>query len=123
MAAWKKHVAAYWDSFEVVSFSYSDSATRPIVGDHYVIKFVIDRKELKCMLGIEAVYAQEKNHKIEFFSTHPFRLVKEEGSLLYFELNKRATQSGHIKVRFRAFPLNEKLPHRMDFAYVRWIQP
>jgi len=123
IATWKKHVAEHWDSFEVVSFSYNDTATRPIVGEDYNINFIIDRKELKCMLGLEAVYAREKNHKIEFFTTHPFQLVKEEGTLLHFELKKRAVEFGHIKVGFRVYPLNEKLPHRMDFAYVRWIQP
>ena len=125
IAAWKKHVSEHWDSVEVAGFSHSDAAARPIVGEDYQICFVIDRKALKCMLGLEAVYARENrdNHTIKFFSAHPFQLVKEDGSLLYFELNKRATEFGHIKVGFRLYPLNEKLPHRMDFAYVRWIQP
>jgi len=125
IAEWKKHVAAHWDCVEVVEFSYSDTAARPIVGEDYQINFVIDRKELNCMLGLEAVFARENmdNHQIKFFSAHPFKLVKEEGSKLYFELHKRASDFGHIKVGFRLFPLNAKLPHRMDFAYVRWIQP
>jgi starch phosphorylase len=122
IAAWKKHVAERWDNFEVVSFSLSDEAARPIVGEDYVINFVIDRKELKCMLGIDAVYAKEKSHQIKFFAAYPFQLVKEEGSKLFFELKKRATEFGHLKVGFRVYPINEKLPHRMDFAYIRWIQ-
>ena len=125
IAAWKRHVAAHWGSFEVVSFSYSDAAARPIVGEDYLIEIVIDRKELKCMLGIDAVFTREnpENHKIEFFSAHPFQLVREEGSRLYFELKRRTTEFGRIKAGFRIYPFNEKLPHRMDFAYVRWIQP
>jgi starch phosphorylase len=125
IAAWKKHVAAHWDAFTVDSFSFSDEAARPIVGENYTIQFVIDRKELNCMLGLEAVYARENidKQKLKFLFVHPFKLIKEEGSKLYFELNKRATEFGHIKVGFRIYPINPKLPHRMDFAYVRWIQP
>jgi starch phosphorylase len=74
------------------------------------------------MLGLEAVYAREKSHQMKFLFVHPFKLVKEEGSKLYFELKKRATEFGHIKIGFRVYPINEKLPHRMDFAYMRWIQ-
>ena len=125
IAAWKQHVAAHWDRFEVISFSYSDTAARPIVGEEYLIELVIDRKDLKCMLGVEVVYAREnpENHKIEFFTSAPFQLIKEEGSKLYFELKRRITEFGRIKAGFRVFPFNEKLPHRMDFAYLRWIQP
>ena len=125
IAQWKKHVAANWGSFEIVSFSYSDAAGRPIVGEDYLIELVIDRKGLQCMLGVEAVYARENpdNHKIEFFTAAPFQLVREEGSKLYFELKRRVTEFGRIKAGFRVYPFNEKLPHRMDFAYIRWIQP
>jgi len=125
IAAWKRHVAAKWDSFEVVSFSYDDASVRPIVGEEYRIEVVIDRKELQCMLGVEAVFMKEnaENHTIEFFSVKPFALVREEGSKLYFELKRRTTEFGRIRVGFRVYPFNAKLPHRMDFAYVRWIQP
>ena len=125
IAAWKIHVAAYWDSFEVVSFDYNDSASHPIVGEEYCIKLVIDRKALECMLGVEAVFARinPDNQRNEFVSIHPFQLVREEGSLLYFEMKKKATEFGRMNVGFRVFPSNSKLPHRMDFAYLRWIQP
>ena len=125
IADWKRHVASYWNSFEVVSFTYSTAAVRPIVGEEYVIEIVIDRKELKCMIGVEAVFTKEnpENQTIEFFSTQSFELIREEGTKLTFELKRRTIEFGRIKVGFRVFPFNEKLPHRMDFAYMRWIQP
>jgi len=125
MAAWKRHVATHWDSFEVVSFSYSDAAVHPIVGEDYLIELAIDRKALNCMLGVEMVCATEnpENGKIEFVTTLPFHLVKEEGSMLYFELKRRTLEFGRMIIGFRVVPFNEKLPHRMDFAYMRWIQP
>jgi hypothetical protein len=100
-----------------------DDAIRPIVGENSSVTVVIDRKKLKCMLGIDLVYTKDNpdKHKLEFVSAMPFRLIREDGSKLHFALEKTTSESGHMKVGFRVYPVNEKLPHRMDFAYVRWI--
>jgi len=125
IASWKKEVATNWGSFEVVEFNYGNGAEHPIVGQNYAIQLVIDRKELQCMLGAEAVVVRENpdNQKNEFLYVMPFKLISEEGSLLRFELNMVTSEYGRFKVGFRVYPFNDKLPHRMDFAYVRWITP
>jgi len=125
IAAWKQEVAEHWHEFEVESFDYQDEAAHPTVGEEYDIRIVIDRKGLKSMLGVEIVYTKEnpENHQTELVTVAPFMLKKEVGSKLYFELHKKAAVYGHMRVGFRVYPVNPKLPHRMDFAYVRWIQP
>ena len=125
IAAWKREVADHWNEFEVESFDYQDDAAHPTVGEEYDIRIVIDRKGLKSMLGVEIVYTKEnpENHQTELVTVAPFTLKKEVGSKLYFELRKKAAVYGHMRVGFRVYPVNPKLPHRMDFAYVRWIQP
>ena len=125
IAAWKREVAEHWNDFEVESFDYQDEAVHPTVGEEYDIRIVIDRKSLKSMLGVEIVYTKEnpENHQTELVSVVPFTLKKEVGSKLYFELRKKASVYGHMRAGFRVYPVNPKLPHRMDFAYVRWIQP
>ena len=125
IAAWKQEVAEHWHEFEVESFDYQDEAAHPTVGEEYDIRIVIDRKGLKSMLGVEIVYTKEnpENHQTELVTVAPFMLKKEVGSKLYFELRKKAAVYGHMRVGFRVYPVNPKLPHRMDFAYVRWIQP
>jgi len=57
----------------------------------------------------------------ELVRVNPFKLKKEEGSKLYFELKSTPSQSGNLQLGFRVYPENKELPHRMDFAYVRWI--
>lgn len=125
IAAWKREVAEHWNDFDVESFDYQDDAVHPTVGEEYDIRIVIDRKSLKSMLGVEIVYTKEnpENHQTELVSVVPFTLKKEVGSKLYFELRKKASVYGHMRAGFRVYPVNPKLPHRMDFAYVRWIQP
>ena len=124
IASWKKEVAAHWDSFRIVSFNYDAKVFQPALDEDYTIEIAIDRKDLKSMLGVDIVYTREnpETHEAEYIHSESFTLKKEEGSMLYFELKCTSVELGHIKVGFRVYPYNEKLPHRMDFAYVRWIQ-
>jgi len=125
IAAWKNEVASNWDNFEIESFSSDKElySQGQIVGKEYILSLVIDRKKLKGMLGVEMVTVKEKeNNELELFEVANFELIKEEGSKLYFELKTTPTTSGLQKVAYRVYPVNNDIPHRMDFAYVRWIQ-
>ena len=125
IAAWKEEVAQHWDSFQVESFTCDESfVSGPVVGQETTFKLVIDRHELKGLLGCEMVLTKEdpEKHQMVVCMTQEFELKKEEGSKLFLELKQAPTETGNYKVGFRVFPKNEDLPHRMDFAYVRWIQ-
>ena len=126
IAAWKEEVAEHWDSFQVESFTCSQDLAidGPVVGKEYNFNLVIDRHELKGMLGVEMVVTKENpdNHQLELLATEQFKLIKEEGSKLFFELKTASSEAGLHKMGFRVYPVNKELPHRMDFAFVRWIQ-
>ena len=126
IAAWKEEVAQHWDSFQVESFTCSKdlSVDGPVVGQEYSFNLVIDRKDLQGMLGAEVVVTKEnsENHQLELLYTKQFELKKEEGSKLFFELKTTPSEAGIHKMGFRVYPVNKELPHRMDFAYIRWIQ-
>ncbi len=125
IAAWKEEVAANWDSFEVESFTCTPdiSVNGPVVGNDYLFRMVIDRKDLKGMLGVDMVETKvnQDNQQQELLKTYNFKMMKEEGSKLFFELKATPTIAGDLKVGFRVYPANKDLPHRMDFAYVRWV--
>lgn len=126
IAAWKEEVDAHWDSFVVESINYSEDLQKsgPILGKELKFNIVIDRKELRGMLGVELVVAKEKKEtkELSLLKTHSFKLMKEEGSKLYFDLDIIPSISGSVKLGLRVFPVNKDLPHRMDFAYLKWIQ-
>ncbi len=126
IAAWKAEVAANWDSFEIESFTCDKDILQQgqIVGEENTFHIVIDRKDLKGMLGVDMIVAQDNadTHTVDVLKTFEFQLVKEEGAKLYFELKLTSTLPGLKKLAFRVHPVNPELPHRMDFAYVRWIQ-
>ncbi|MDD2437265.1 MAG: alpha-glucan family phosphorylase [Massilibacteroides sp.] len=126
IAAWKEEVAAHWDRFEVESFVCDKDVAQhnQVAGEESTFNLVIDRKELKCMLGVDMVIVKENNetHSLDLINVFNFTLKKEEGSKLYFELKATPSEPGSHKVAYRVYPVNPELPHRMDFAYVRWIQ-
>jgi starch phosphorylase len=125
IAAWKQEVTEHWDSFEIESFTMDEEfvASVPVVGKEYTTEVVIDRKDLQGMLGIDMVVVKDNpdTHQLDLSNVYPFELLKEEGSKLYFELKAASPEPGARKVGFRVYPFNTELPHRMDFAYVRWI--
>ena len=49
------------------------------------------------------------------------QIIKEEGSVLTYELNHQMQNPGVFRFAYRIYPKNAALPHRQDFAWVRWI--
>lgn len=126
IAAWKEEVAAHWDSIEIESIEMDDviATAGPIVGEPYTVKIKVNRHDLQAMVGIELVVTSldTETQEQKLYRVEEFKLVKEEGAMLYFELTTTPDVAGIKKVAFRMFPKNSDLPHRQDFAYVRWIQ-
>lgn len=125
IAAWKESTAAKWDSFEVMKLDFNPNQKVEFKNHNGMVygQVVIDKKELDCDLGVECVVVDfnQATNRPEFIESYEFDLVKQEGSLLYFETRKTLNDPGTHQYGLRVFPKNPDLPHRMDFAYVRWI--
>ncbi len=121
LAAWKEEVAARWDEISVVS--KNDTAFKELTtGKSSKLTYVIDEKGLNDAIGLELVILNEE--PIDDVSVHqviPFKKIKSEGSIYTFEAKLVPTTAGGYKMGVRMFPKNDKLPHRQDFAYVKWI--
>ena len=124
IAAWKEDVAANWDQIEIVSVTQDDNKlSKGIpVGEEYSVQVTLDKKAMKGDLGVEAVllgYDAETNK--ENIRIEPLTLVKQEGSRLFFEAKMKASEAGYFKFNYRIYPNHKDIPHRMDFAFVKWI--
>jgi starch phosphorylase len=47
--------------------------------------------------------------------------VKEEGNIVTYRLSSKLKEAGVFRYGYRLYPKNDKLPHRQDFAYSRWV--
>lgn len=124
LAAWKEKIAEHWDQIEIVSATVSDKLIEnPEVGDKYVAEVVLDTKSLNDNgIGIDFVSTmKDNNNNDKIDEVKEMKLVKEEGTKLYFKLEDRVSRSGTFKYAFRMFPSNKDLAHRQDFCYVRWF--
>ena len=125
IVAWKENMAANWDKFEVLELHFNPIQRVGIKENEESIygRVVIDKKDMIGDLGVECVMVDYNSteNKAKFIEKYEFELVKKEGSILYFETKKALNDPGTHQYALRVFPKNPDLPHRMDFAYVRWI--
>lgn len=123
IAQWKEAVAERWDGIKVVSSEWNIPADGAATGSAYTLRMVIDEQGLDDAIGLEMVnIKQEKNGEDRVFSVFPLKVVGHEGNNYTFEGTYELNNAGSFKCAIRMYPKNEKLPHRMDFCYVRWIE-
>ncbi len=120
IVAWKEKVAAAWDGIKVFDVESSDVANS-VTGTDYTVRAIIDANGLGRNLGLELVVYKKESNEENFAYTKEFDVIKEEGNVLTYQLNAKLKDAGVFRYGFRLFPKNADLPHRMDFAYTRWI--
>ena len=120
IVAWKEKVVAAWDGVKVESLEVNQPSQEK-TGDKYDITAVIDTNGLGKDLGLEYVVYRIEDGVEHLFETKQFKVVKEEGNVLTYRLEEKIREAGVFRYGFRIYPVNANLPHRQDFAYVRWI--
>ena len=121
IAGWKEVVAERWDSI-CVADSNIGTLQDGVTGEPKTITYTIDEKGLQDAVGLELVVLD--NNPSDDISVHkvlPFSLVKNEGNLYTFRLDFQPDEAGAYKCAVRMYPKSELLPHRQDFAYVKWL--
>ena len=122
IAAWKENVAAKWDGIKVVDMKLSDSlVSTPVNGSAYEATIKLDTAGLGNDLGIELVVYKNEDGQVKFSKTVPMEVVSEDGDIVTYHLSEEMKDAGMFKYAFRVYPNNADLPHRQDFAYLKWI--
>lgn len=126
IVAWKEEVASKWDSINVISSEILVKGSNIIngassTGDKFDAKAVIDTKGLGDSLGVEIVFYREKDGQQTYTGSGDLKTVKKEGDVYTYELKGTMREAGVFNFALRIYPKNKALPHRADFAYLRWI--
>ncbi|MDE6652162.1 MAG: alpha-glucan family phosphorylase [Paramuribaculum sp.] len=120
IVAWKNKVVEAWDGIKVEKLDICQPALNA-TGQKYEITAVIDTNGLGKDLALEYVSYQVEDGVEHLFETKQFKVVKEEGNIVTYQLSEKLREAGVYRYAFRLYPTNPNLPHRQDFAYVRWI--
>ena len=121
IVAWKEKVAAAWDGIKVFDIRHSGEISNSSTGEKIRIEAIIDTNGLGKDLHLERVVHRIEDGIEHFVSTKDFKVVKEEGNVLTYELDTETNDPGVFRVGYRLYPYNPNLPHRQDFAFTRWI--
>ena len=122
IAFWKETVAERWDAISVVSRSSDLHESGAETGTEFTVKFVIDEQGLDDAIGLEfVVLKSDAKGEDRISKVYPFKLVSKEGNLYTFECKIMPDEAGTYKTAVRMYPKSDKLPHRQDFCYVRWL--
>ena len=124
IAAWKRKVSAAWDQVRVVDVQRVTINKEAVyVGEKYHFEVKLDVANLQPEdIGVEMVIAQQivGGQSVNVIRTIQLERVKTEGSLVTYTLDYTPDETGTFDVALRVYPSNPNLPHRMDFALVKW---
>ena len=123
IAFWKESVAERWDAINVVSAEWTYPSSGISTGEKYTLRYVINEQGLDDAIGLEKVNVfTNADGEERIFSIEPLKMIGREGNNFIFEAELAPHQAGFYKSAVRMYPKNDKLPHRQDFCYVRWLE-
>lgn len=122
IVAWKENVVEKWDNVRAVDVQLSESLNNSTNdGEPIEATIKLDTAGLGKDLGVELVIYREEDGQQKFHRVIPFDVVAEDGDVLTYHMKQNTKDSGVFRFGIRVFPWNEKLPHRQDFAYMKWL--
>ena len=119
IVAWKNKVAERWDGIKLLGIDVDSHAKA--TGDAIKVDVKIDANGLVDDLGLDFVAYLVEDGKENLHSVQPFKISKVDGNIVTFTFQGKIKNAGVYRYGYRLYPKNPNLPHRQDFAYVRWF--
>ena len=123
IAAWKKHITRQWQNLEVVSYtqpeaSYILSSKNPLKSEVVLNLGDILPEEI----GVEMLFVtSDRKGKLHIQEKCEFTLAEFNDGVAKFQASILPERTGMYQVATRIYPKNDLLPHRQDFALVKWL--
>jgi len=124
LAAWKRKILNAWEQIEVISVDAPDPLAHSLeLGELFTAEVVLDINVLADDdIGVEVVFGQKENDEVkEILFVEEMKLTDKSNGHVTFSCKIPMDRAGVFDYAFRMFPKNTLLPHRQDFALVRWI--
>ena len=120
IASWKSLINHVWDNIDVLDVKMYEKNTDAIeAGLGYKGHVILDLKDILAeQIGVEIVITE--NHK-ELILREEFKVAKVENKKAIYQIDVTIDRPGTFQYGIRVFPKHELMPHRQDFAHLRWI--
>ncbi|MBQ0115239.1 MAG: alpha-glucan family phosphorylase [Bacteroidales bacterium] len=120
---WKENVAARWNDVRLEGDIQMSDTLLNAISDAKEIEAVlrVNTAGLGRDIKVELVAYQEVDGEPKFHKRIPTEVIAEEGDVLTYKLQYKMSSAGMFRFAFRIYPWNDNLPHRQDFAYMKWV--
>lgn len=120
---WKKRVTREWDNIELLGLNLPNRSKQIIaLGKSYYGEVKLEIGELDMHeVGVELVVAEQQNGKLVIQEKRDFTPISQEGGIAVYRIDVTADAPGLLNLAIRIYPKSELLPHRQDFALVKWL--
>ena len=118
---WKEKVAANWNNVQLVGDIMGNREAIANGSADIDISMRLDTAGLGTDVKLELVVYKEEDGQTKFFRKAEFDVVAQEGNIVSYNLKVPFHENGIFRYAYRAYPWNENLPHRQDFAYLKWF--
>ena len=123
IVAWKERVAACWEAVHLVGdIELSEAMHNALsTGNGLEATLRLNTAGLKRDIRVEMVVYKDEDGDTHFHEAIPFEVVADDGDVLTYHLKRDVKYSGVFRYAFRVYPWRDDLPHRQDFAYLKWL--
>ena len=118
---WKENVIANWNKIQLVGniMGNRDAIAKGTADIDITMR--LDTAGLGRDVKLELVVYKEEDGQVKFHRAAEFEVIAEDGNILTYSCKEAFHENGIFRYAFRAYPWNENLPHRQDFAYLKWF--
>ena len=121
IVAWKERVASRWDDVHLVGDIMGNREAIAAGRADIDVTMRLDTAGLGRDVRLELIVNKEEDGKIKFYRKAAFEVVAQDGDILTYSCKEPFHENGIFRFAFRAYPWNDRLPHRQDFAYLKWF--
>ena len=123
IAAWKKHISRQWQNLEVVSVTQPEASYTLSGGALMNIEVVLNLGDiLPEEIGLEVLFVtSDRKGRLHIQEKCEFSLVECVDGVAKFRASILPERTCMYQVATRIYPKNALLPHRQDFALVKWL--
>ena len=118
---WKENVAKRWDDVQLVGNIMGNREAIANGTADIDITMRLDTAGLGEDVKLELVVYKEEDGQTKFFRKAGFDVVAKDGDILTYNCKVPFHENGIFRYAYRAYPWCDNLPHRQDFAYLKWF--
>jgi phosphorylase/glycogen(starch) synthase len=124
LVTWKRFISRHWEGINIVDFKHPD-VSRDVVslGETYSAEVVLELDNLAPSdIGVEIVIPgfSSEDDPVSSTFTKEFDLVHQKDGQTTYRIEVTPARSGVLNYGIRIYPKHVNLPHRQDFALVKW---